>query len=85
MKISHVMSKEKNMIRERTQAGMIAARARGRLGGRPKLMNEKSIQIAQTLHANPEITIAEICRRIGVSRATFYRNLDLKVPHPSQT
>jgi DNA invertase Pin-like site-specific DNA recombinase len=69
---------ERSLILERTRAGMVAARARGKVGGRPKLMDEKLTQVARTLHANPDIPITQICRRLGVSRATLYRSLELE-------
>jgi DNA invertase Pin-like site-specific DNA recombinase len=64
---------ERDIIRERTQAGLTAARARGRKGGRPKALNPKKIQQAQTLYNAKTITIDEICRTLNISRATLYR------------
>jgi len=66
---------ERELIRERTQAGLKAARSRGRLGGRPKAMDDKTAKMALTLHKDGKTPIAEICRTLKVSRATFYRNL----------
>ncbi|AFN56311.1 DNA invertase Pin-like site-specific DNA recombinase [Zymomonas mobilis] len=69
---------ERNLIRERTQAGLKAARARGRLGGRPHMPEDK-INTAITLyHSNPDMPIADICQASGVSRATLYRYLKAK-------
>src|SRR5436190_3310914 len=67
---------ERDIIRERTQAGLTAARARGRLGGRPrKLADAKQLELARTLYAGGHTDIATICATLGISRATLYRNL----------
>lgn len=69
---------ERDVIRERTQAGLAAARARGRNGGRPKakgLNTPQKIAMAQRLYADKKNTITEICLTLGVSRATLYRYL----------
>ncbi|MCE3269013.1 MAG: transposon DNA-invertase [Burkholderiales bacterium] len=62
---------ERNLIRERTVAGLSAARSRGRLGGRPKVANTK-INAAVQLYNQKELTINEICKTIGISKATLY-------------
>src|SRR5512142_631170 len=64
---------ERDLIRERTQAGLAAARARGRLGGRPRALDERKAQIARVLYADKSNSIADICRTLGISRATLYR------------
>jgi DNA invertase Pin-like site-specific DNA recombinase len=64
---------ERNLIRERTQAGLSAARARGRIGGRPHALTAKQISIAQSLYDDPKNSIAEICRTLKISKATLYR------------
>lgn len=72
---------ERDIVRERTNAGLQAARARGRLGGRPKaktLDTPKKIALAQSLYANKNNTISEICKTLNVSRATLYRYLKTK-------
>ena len=66
---------ERDIIRERTMAGLKAARARGRIGGRPKIMNEKKIKLAHTLMADKSRPVNEICEILGVSKATLYRHL----------
>lgn len=66
---------ERDLIRERTNAGLAAARARGRCGGRKPALDAKKKEIAQALHQNPNVSVSEICRTLGVSRATFYRSL----------
>jgi DNA invertase Pin-like site-specific DNA recombinase len=65
---------ERNLIRERTIAGLDAARARGRFGGRPKLIpGAAKVAMAKKLYADKANSIAEICRLLGISRATLYR------------
>ena len=67
---------ERDLIRERTQAGLAAARARGRLGGRPKkLADTKKWELARTLYDGGQTDIETICATLGVSRATLYRYL----------
>jgi DNA invertase Pin-like site-specific DNA recombinase len=66
---------ERNLIRERTKAGLAAARARGRLGGRPKKLDTKKIELAKKLYTSKEHTIVEICEAVGVSKATLYKYL----------
>src|SRR5947199_5572126 len=70
---------ERDIIRERTNAGLTAARARGRLGGRPKakaLNTPKKITLAQSLYNDKNNTIDEICKTLNISRATLYRYID---------
>src|SRR2546425_4160822 len=72
---------ERDIIRERTNAGLQAARARGRLGGRPKakmLDSPKKVALAQSLYENKNNTIEEICKTLNVSRATLYRYIQTK-------
>ncbi|MDQ2743480.1 MAG: recombinase family protein [Chloroflexota bacterium] len=67
---------ERNLIRERTMAGLAAARARGRRGGRPKLLEtDRKVQMARQLHRDHSTSIADICQTLGISRATLYRYL----------
>lgn len=73
---------EREVIRERTQAGLVAARSRGRAGGRPAVMDEKQIALARRMHADPATSVAEVCRAVGVSRSTLYRNLDSRPTLP---
>jgi DNA invertase Pin-like site-specific DNA recombinase len=63
---------ERNLIRERTNAGLTAARARGRRGGRPKVLTGKKLSIAQDLY-NRQHHIAEILQTLKISKATLYR------------
>jgi DNA invertase Pin-like site-specific DNA recombinase len=66
---------ERLLIKERTNAGLAAARARGRVGGRPKALDEKKMQIVRSLHADGKTSISEICETLNVSKATLYRYL----------
>jgi DNA invertase Pin-like site-specific DNA recombinase len=67
---------ERDLISDRTYAGLASARARGRVGGRPaKLADPKQLELARKLHADKGMEIAAICRALGVSRSTFYRKL----------
>jgi DNA invertase Pin-like site-specific DNA recombinase len=73
---------ERSLIRERTRAGLAAARARGRVGGRKPKMTPAMLDTAKRLMRDPDLTMAEIAQRLGVNRATLYRSLDRK-PKPS--
>ncbi len=64
---------ERDLIRERTMAGLRAARARGKLGGRPKGMTPDKVKMAARLMKDPNVSAQEICRMLGVSRTTLYR------------
>lgn len=66
---------ERNLMRERTKAGLSAARARGRLGGRPLALSAAKLDTARRLMTDPELTMEDIANRIGVSRSTLYRSL----------
>jgi DNA invertase Pin-like site-specific DNA recombinase len=66
---------ERGIIRERTLAGLDAARARGRKGGRPKLMNDESLIVAQALLRDGVLTVRDIAKQAGVSEATLYKYL----------
>ncbi len=66
---------EREIIRERTQAGLNAARARGRKGGRRTVVTPQKIAMAKALAKDPERTIAEICAVLKISPATYYRHI----------
>ena len=66
---------ERSLIRERTQAGLAAARRLGRTGGRPLKLTEDDLDVARALLANPDIGVTQIAHRLGVSPATLYRYL----------
>jgi DNA invertase Pin-like site-specific DNA recombinase len=76
---------ERNLIRDRTQAGLAAARARGRQGGRPRvasLSTPQQIAMLQALYKDKSNSIDQICQTLHISRATFYRYL--KSPSPAR-
>ena len=64
---------ERDLIRERTLAGLTAARARGRVGGRPKALDPQKVEMLQQLYADPNNAIDDICRTLRISRTTLYR------------
>jgi DNA invertase Pin-like site-specific DNA recombinase len=66
---------EAALIRERTVAGLAAARARGRLGGRPTVWTPAKLSTARTMYESGEHDVATIARVLGVSRASVYRAL----------
>jgi len=63
---------EKNLVRERTQAGIEAARSRGRLGGRRKILDAAQRRHVVELYRSRKHTIKEICRLMGISKPTLY-------------
>ena len=67
---------ERDLIRERTMAGLAAARARGRVGGRPPTMTPEKIKVARQLYDSKEHTVEAIAKMLGVSRKTIYRHLE---------
>lgn len=66
---------ERDIIRERTMAGLEAARARGRKGGRKSVMDRKKVALASKLMRDRETPMSEVCQAVGVSKATIYRHL----------
>lgn len=64
---------ERDVIRERTQAGLKAARARGRKGGRPRLLEGKKLQMACSMYADTNHSPKDICTALGISPSTLYR------------
>ena len=66
---------ERGVIRERTMAGLQAARARGRKGGRPPALTAKDLATAMAMLKNSEITVLEVAKRLGVAASTLYRHL----------
>lgn len=69
---------ERNLIRERTQAGLVAARARGRVGGRKHKLDEQQKKEIKALLRDPDISISEVAKRYGISRTTIYRNVEIE-------
>lgn len=66
---------ERELIRERTLAGLAAARARGRRGGRPYKMTATKIRLAMASMGQPDTTVGGLCKELGVSRQTLYRHV----------
>jgi DNA invertase Pin-like site-specific DNA recombinase len=66
---------ERDIITERTNAGLTAARARGRQGGRPRssLSDEKKLQMARHMYENKGLPVRDICKALGIPRSTFYK------------
>jgi DNA invertase Pin-like site-specific DNA recombinase len=67
---------EREIIRERTNAGLASARARGRKGGRRRKLTKKQAEMARELYKNRANSIDEICKTLGISRTTFYRYVE---------
>ncbi|HEY4535219.1 MAG TPA: recombinase family protein [Enteractinococcus sp.] len=80
---------ERDLIRERTNAGLAAARARGRTGGRPPRLTPDQVTTAKKLYEQQDMTVAQIGEILGVSRSTIYRALhrdpDFKLSQLRQT
>lgn len=66
---------ERTLIKERTQAGLKAARARGRLGGRPVLLNTAQVKKLKAHYKKGDLSIAEICKLFNITKPTLYRYL----------
>ena len=64
---------ERNLIKERTQAGLVAARARGRLGGRPKSLDKDKRQAVAKLYEDGKMPVMEICEMFNISKPTLYK------------
>lgn len=71
---------ERGLIRERTQAGLAAARARGRAGGRRPKLDEQQVREIKVLLRDPVIQVADVARRYGVSRTTLYKHVGVVAP-----
>ena len=67
---------ERNLIRERTQAGLLAARKRGRTGGRPKALDADKRALAVKLYDEKNHTVAQICQMMGISKPTLYKYIE---------
>lgn len=66
---------ERSLIRERTRAGLSAAKKAGRTGGRPPKLTDDDIRAAKAMLTNPDIGVASVAHRLGVSLATLYRHI----------
>ncbi|WP_281175455.1 helix-turn-helix domain-containing protein [Desulfobacter vibrioformis] len=74
---------ERNLIQERTQAGLAAARARGKKGGRPKALDSKKRVMLKRLYDERDLSIQEICDLMKISKTTLYsylREQDASIP-----
>lgn len=67
---------ERELIIERTKAGLAAARARGRSGGRPYTMTAARLRLAMAAMGKPETQVGALCSELGISRQTLYRHVD---------
>ncbi len=72
---------ERNLIQERTHAGLAAARARGRVGGRKPKLDAKQIRHIKTLLSDPNTSVAELAKDYGVSRTTIYKHCGVVPPN----
>ena len=75
---------ERSLIQERTQTGLRAARARGRLGGRPPLLDNRQVNRMLDLYHEGKTTVAEICKIYNISRPSFYNYLKNHLKENSQ-
>lgn len=66
---------ERELISERTIAGLVSARARGRVGGRPFTMTPAKVRTAMAAMGKPETKVSELCDELGISRQTLYRHV----------
>lgn len=73
--LAAVTQMEVELLRERTRAGLAAARARGRVGGRPRALDTTKLQVVKTLMAGGELTVSQIAAQVGVTTSTLYRAL----------
>ena len=69
---------ERDLIKERTHAGLLAARARGRSGGRPQVLTERKVAMARALYADKNHSVEDICQTLNIGRTTLYRYLKAK-------
>lgn len=66
---------ERELISERTVAGLASARARGRKGGRPFKMTAAKLRLAMAAMGQPETTVSNLCKELGIARQTLYRHV----------
>lgn len=69
---------ERGLISERTVAGLVSARARGRKGGRPFKMTAAKVRLAMAAMGQPETIVGDLCKELGVTRQTLYRHVSPK-------
>lgn len=73
--LSAIAEFEREIIRERTRAGLDAAQARGREGGRPRKLGPRDLAAARALSRDPALSVDEVARRLGVAPSTLYASL----------
>lgn len=66
---------ERELIAERTRAGLASARARGRVGGRPYTMTPAKLRLAMAAMGKPETRVSDLCVELGITRQTLYRHV----------
>lgn len=71
---------ERHLIRERTQAGLASARARGRSGGRKPKLDDQQVKEIKALLRDPGVQVSDVARRYGVSRTTLYKHVGVITP-----
>ena len=71
---------ERNLIRERTHAGLASARARGRVGGRKPSLSPQQVKEVQALMRDPSVNVTSVTKRYGVSRTTLYKYAPQSIP-----
>jgi DNA invertase Pin-like site-specific DNA recombinase len=69
---------ERELISERTMAGLASARARGRSGGRPFKMTAAKLRLAMAAMGQPETVVSNLCEELGITRQTLYRHVSPK-------
>lgn len=69
---------ERELISERTVAGLVSARARGRKGGRPFKMTAANLRLAMAAMGQPETKVSDLCKELGITRQTLYRHVSPK-------
>ena len=77
-------SRHRELIRERSVAGLEAARARGRKGGRKFALSEAQVRLAQSAMAHRDTSVSELCRELGIRPVTLYRYVDPQGQLPEQ-
>jgi DNA invertase Pin-like site-specific DNA recombinase len=64
---------EREISEREQQAGLESARSRGKVGGRPKILSAKEVQMLQNMASDKSLTVSAICKTLGIGRTTFYR------------
>ena len=73
---------EASVVRERTRAGLQAARQRGRKLGRPRSLSSEQIEMARTMMDNPNLSASQVAQQLGVHRSTLYRSIQVQQADP---